>query len=106
MMICLIAAGLLLYFTRDLEEESREIFFVLFGFVGDNLCDYIFLTGHDLREERRLAGRLASVKVVFSQKYEARHYTDSDVEQLYAELEDDVNETLREDEDREEGEEE
>ena len=95
MVVGLIAACCLLYFTRELEEESREIFFVLFAFMGDNLCDYIFLTGYDLRRDRRLAGRLASCKVVFSKKFEARDYTEKDVEQLYAEIEKDVQETIQ-----------
>ena len=58
------------------------------------LCDYIFLTGADLRRERRLAGRLASIKVVFSEHYEVPRYTESDVEKLYSEIEEDVNETI------------
>lgn len=95
MVVGLIAACCLLYFTRELEEESREIFFVLFAFMGDNLCDYIFLTGYDLRRDRRLAGRLASSKVVFSKKFEARDYTEKDVEQLYAEIEKDVQDTIQ-----------
>jgi 5-methyltetrahydrofolate--homocysteine methyltransferase len=47
------------------------------------------------KEGRRLAGRLASIKVVFSEEYEDVNYTDSDVEQLYSEIEKDVNETIR-----------
>ena len=92
----LIIAGLLLYFTKALAEEPREVFFILFWFMGDTLCDYIFLTGYDLRQDRRLAGRLASVKVVFSDSYEEPNYTESDVDQLYTEIEKDVNETIKE----------
>ncbi|MBR4400904.1 MAG: hypothetical protein IKT09_04335 [Synergistes sp.] len=98
MMIGLIVSGLLLWFTRDLAEEARELFFILFWFMGDTLCDYIFLTGYDLRRERRLAGRLASIKVIFSESYEAPNYTESDVDQLYTEIEKKVNKTIREEE--------
>ena len=92
----LIISGVLLYFTHVLAEEPRELFFILFWFMGETLCDYIFLTGHDLRRDRRLAGRLASIKVVFSESYEEPEYTESDVEQLYSEIERGVNESIRE----------
>lgn len=92
----LLISRILLWLTETLAEESSEILFLLFWFMGDTLCDYIFLTGHDLRRERRLAGRLASIKVIFSETYENPHYTDNDVNQLYSEIEKDVNETIRE----------
>ena len=92
----LIISGVLLWLTQPLAEEPRELFFILFWFIGETLCDYIFLTGHDLRRNRRLAGRLASIKVVFSESFAAPNYTESDVEKLYSEIEKDVNETIRE----------
>ena len=95
MFIGLIVAGFLLWFTETLAEEPREVFFILFWFMGDTLCDYIFLTGYDLRKDRRLAGRLASIKVVFSDSYSDKNYTESDVDRLYSEIEKDVNETIR-----------
>ena len=98
MMIGLIVSGALLWLTKPLAEEARELFFILFWFMGDTLCDYIFLTGYDLRRERRLAGRLASIKVIFSESYEAPNYTASEVDQLYSQIEREVNETIREDE--------
>lgn len=58
------------------------------------LIDHIFLSGHDLREERRLAGRLASIKILFSDNYEDSVYTEKDVNQLYSEIEKDVDETI------------
>ena len=64
--------------------------------MGETLCDYIFLTGHDLRRARTLAGRLASVKVIFSGSYEEPDYSESDVKKLYSEIEKDVNETIQE----------
>ncbi len=94
----LLISGVLLWLTQTMEEESRELFFVLFWFMGDTLCDYIFLTGHDLRHDRRLAGRLASVKVVFSDTFEKQDYTESDVKELYSEIEKDVKETIQVDE--------
>ncbi|MBQ8940288.1 MAG: hypothetical protein IJ062_00505 [Firmicutes bacterium] len=97
MTVGLILSGILLYFTHSLDEESRELFFIPFWFMGDTLCDYIFLTGYDIRHNRRMAGRLASIKVVFSDKYEEPNYTDDDVDKLYSEIEKDVKETIRED---------
>ena len=98
MSIGLILSGVLLWFTKALADEPRELLFIPFWFMGETLCDYIFLTGYDLRRQRRLAGRLASIKVVFSESYEAPNYTESDVEQLYSEIEKEVKETLREEE--------
>ena len=95
MVIGLIISGILLWLTEWLAEEPRELFFILFWFMGDTLCDYIFLTGYDLRRDRRLAGRLASIKVVFSDTYEERNYTDGDVETLYSEIERGVKETMQ-----------
>ncbi len=96
---CLMIAGMLLsgallWFTKALGDEPRELLYILFWFAGETLCDYIFLTGHDIRQSRRLAGRLASIKVVFSESYETPNYSKSDVDQLYSEIEKDVNETL------------
>ena len=70
----------------------------MFYFTGDTLCDYILLTGHDLRHDRRMAGRLASIKVVFSDKFEEPNYSESDVDKLYSEIEKDVRESRQEEE--------
>ncbi len=94
--IGLVIAGILLWLSSALDEVPRELVFILFWFMGESLCDYIFLTGHDLRGERRLAGRLASIKVVFSDQYDDPHYKKSDVEKIYSEIEKDVNETIKE----------
>ena len=102
MLIGMILSLLLLWITESLADEPRELLYVLFWFMAENLCDYIFLTGHDLRWSRRLAGRLASIKVVFSETYEATNYTESDVQQLYSEIERDVNETIQEEEENDE----
>ena len=96
MMVGLILTVILLYLTRTMDDEPRELIFVMFYFTGDTLCDYILLTGHDLRHNRRMAGRLASIKVVFSDKYEEPNYTESDVDRLYSEIEKDVRESMQE----------
>ena len=98
MIVGLILSGILLYFTHTVADEPRELFYVLFWFMGDTLCDYIFLTGYDLRHDRRMAGRLASIKVAFSDKYEEPNYTESDVDRLYSEIEKDVRESRQEEE--------
>ena len=110
MLIGLIISAILMVFMESLGEmllgviESfgeipRELVVIAFYFMGDTLCDYIFLTGHDLRRERRLAGRLASIKVEFSKSYDDSDYTESEVEQLYSEIEEDVNKTIRQKDD-------
>ena len=93
MLIGLILFGIILWLTKTLAEEPRELLFIPFWFMGETLCDYIFLTGYDLRRNRRLAGRLASIKVVFSKEYEDPHYTVNDVDRLYSDIEKDVNQT-------------
>jgi len=60
--------------------------------MGDAILEYIFFTGHELRQERRLAGRLASIKVVFSKTYEELNYTEKELDKLYAEIEQTTNE--------------
>lgn len=96
MLIGLFIFGLILYITRTLADEPREMIFIMFWFMGDTLCDYLFMTGYDLRRDRRQAGRLASIKVIFSDEYEGADYTDRDVDKLYSEIEKDVQETINE----------
>ena len=95
MMVGLILTVILLYLTRTLDDEPRELIFIMFYFTGDTLCDYILLTGHDHRHNRRMAGRLASIKVVFSEKFEDPNYTEHDVDRLYSEIEKDVLDTIQ-----------
>ena len=94
MLTGMLLSGVLLWFPKALADEPRELLYILFWFAGETLCDYLFLTGYELRRDRRLAGRLASIKVVFAESYEAPNYSKSDVDQLYSEIEKDVNETL------------
>ena len=63
MVVGSIVAGLLLWLTDFLDEVPREIFVVLFWFFGDRMFEYAFITGYELRKERRLAGRLASINL-------------------------------------------
>lgn len=93
MFIGMIVSGIALRFTEPFAEEPRELLWILFWFMGDTLCDYLFLTGHDLRQARRLAGRLASVRVVFSESYQDPTYKEHEVENLYSEIEREVKET-------------
>ena len=86
MLIGTFVAGVLLWHTHFLDEVPREIFIVLFWFFGDRMFESLFITGRDLRNEKRLAGRLASIKVVFSDTYEKLHFTEDEVNKLYAEL--------------------
>ena len=86
MLIGTFVAGVLLWHTHFLDEVPREIFIVLFWFFGDRMFESLFITGRDLRNEKRLAGRLASIKVIFSNTYEKLHFTEDEVNKLYAEL--------------------
>ena len=95
MSVGLVAASILLWLSEGLDEISRELFFVLFWFMGDTICDYILLTGHDLRRDRRAAGQLASIKVKFSKTFDESAYTKEEVEKLHSEIEKDVKDTIR-----------
>ena len=86
MLVGTVIAGLLLCLTDFFEKVPRAIFFVLFGFFGDRMFKSLFITGRELRKEKRLAGRLASIKVIFSDAYEELHFTEDEVNKLYAEL--------------------
>ena len=90
----MILSGVLLWLSQEMAEVPREMFYVLFWFLGDILCDYIFLTGYDLRKDKRTAGRLASVQVKFSKHFDESDYTEKEVDKLYSEVEKDVKETL------------
>ena len=81
-----IIAGVLLAITAFIEHLPQEIFLVLFWFFGDRMFQSIFVTRRELRKEKRLAGRLASIKVIFSDTCEKRHYTEDEICKLYAEL--------------------
>ena len=94
MTIGLILSAFLLWLSEGLDEIPRELFFVLFWFMGDTLCDYILLTGHDLRRDRRAAGQLASIKVTFSKSFDESDYTKEEVNKLYSEIAQDVKETI------------
>jgi hypothetical protein len=96
MLAGMLLSGGLLWLTKELADEPRELLYILFWFAGETLCDYLFLTGYELRCERRLAGRLASIKIVFSESYEMPNYTQSEVDELYSEIKKSVGETIRE----------
>ena len=95
MTVGLVVSAFLLWLSEGLDEISRELFFVLFWFMGDTLCDYILLTGHDLRRDRRAAGQLASIKVTFSKSFDESDYTKEEVDKLYSEIAQDVKETIK-----------
>jgi len=95
MTVGLVVAAFLLWLSEGLDEISRELIFVLFWFMGDTLCDYILLTGHDLRRDRRAAGQLASIKVTFSKSFDESDYTKEEVNKLYSEIAQDVKETIQ-----------
>ena len=94
MTVGLVVSALLLWLSEGLDDISRELFFVLFWFMGDTLCDYILLTGHDLRRDKRAAGQLASIKVTFSKSFDESDYTKEEVDKLHSEIEKDVKKTL------------
>ena len=86
MLVGSIVAGIILWLTDFLDEVPRKIFIVLFWFFGDRMFEYVFITRRDLKQEKRLAGRLASIKVIFSDTYKKLHFTEDEINKLYVEL--------------------
>ena len=95
MTVGLLVSAILLWLTESLDEISRELFFILFWFMGDTVCDYVLLTGHDLRRDRRAAGQLASIKVIFSKSFDESDYTQEEVNKLYSDIEKDVKGSIK-----------
>lgn len=93
MTVGLVVSAILLWLSEGLDDISRELFFVLFWFMGDTICDYILLTGHDLRRDKRAAGQMASIKVTFSKSFDESDYTKEEVDKLHSEIEKEVKET-------------
>ena len=91
----LVVSAFLLWLSEGLDDISRELIFVLFWFMGDTICDYVLLTGHDLRRDRRAAGQLASIKITFSKSFDESDYTKDEVEKIYSDIEEEVNETVK-----------
>ena len=97
MTVGLVLSAFLLWLSEGLDDISRELFFVLFWFMGDTICDYILLTGHDLRRDKRAAGQMASIKVTFSKSFDESDYTKDEVDKLYSDIEKDVKKTVNKD---------
>ena len=95
MTVGLVLSAFLLWLSEGLDDISRELFFVLFWFMGDTICDYVLLTGHDLRRDKRAAGQMASIKVTFSKSFDESDYTKEEVDKLHSEIEKEVKETLK-----------
>ena len=95
MSVGLVLSAFLLWLSEGLDDISRELFFVLFWFMGDTICDYILLTGHDLRRDKRAAGQMASIKVTFSKSFDESDYTKAEVDKLHSDIEKDIKETLK-----------
>lgn len=93
LLLFLIVSGLILFFIRFPAEIPRLVIFIIYEFVGYTMVEIFFMSGSDLRREKRLAGRLASAGVTFSDSFEKAEYSDSDVERIYSDIEKDVKRT-------------
>ena len=97
MMIGIAMMAIILYKFDFLPLFPEELLFVFFWYFADTVVDYLFIGGHDLREERILAGRLACIKVFFSDYYNEEDYTQSEVNEIYKEIEEEVTAENRSD---------
>lgn len=66
MVVGTVISGILLALLgKYLESVPQEFFYVIFWLFADALVSYVFIERWDHRNERSVAGRLASVKVEF-----------------------------------------
>ena len=66
MVVGTVISGILLALLgKYLESVPQEFFYVIFWLFADALVSYVFIDRWDHRNERSVAGRLASVKVEF-----------------------------------------
>lgn len=71
MVVGTVISGILLALLgKYLEAIPQEFFYVIFWLFADALVSYIFIERWDHRNERSVAGRLASVKVEFAEDEE------------------------------------
>jgi len=68
-----ISGVILALIGKYLEAIPQEFFYVIFWLFADALVSYIFIERWDHRDERSVAGRLASVKVEFVEDEENSH---------------------------------
>lgn len=60
-----------------------EFLFVFFWFFAGTFVEYLLLDGRELRTRRIKAGRLACLRVVFSEEYDEREYSDDEAREIF-----------------------
>ena len=91
MLLALILACAALRYVSIMPDITYELYFVVFWYAADTVVDYLFVGGRDMRNNRIRAGRLACVKVVFSESYDEEDYTKGEAGEIIRELEEEVD---------------
>lgn len=81
-----IVTGILTTVISKAAGISKEIIVILFYFFVDTLVDYIFYDSVDFKHDKVLAGRLACVKVIFSDEFDKTHFSDEEIKMFYDEI--------------------
>lgn len=73
---------ILLAFLKWQESIQLELLFVIFWFCADVFVDYLLIEGWKLKKRRIRAARLACLKVIFSEEYDERDYSEEEADEI------------------------
>lgn len=88
-----VLSGLMIRVFNWWPAVPMEILYIFFWFFAYTIVEYIFIDCRDLRKQRIRAARLACIKVVFSEEYDERDYSEEEAKEILDELQ---KETLEE----------
>lgn len=85
--ICLAACAVALFKAADMKNNViKEMIFIIFWFFGDRLAEYVLLDERKINQNFISMARLASMKVVFTEKYDDEDITEEEAEEFREEI--------------------
>lgn len=85
-----ILSGMMIAKFSWLSEVNVEIMYIFFWFFAEYLVAYVFLDGREVRKQKIKKARLACIKVVFSEEYDERDYSDEEAKDILDKLYSDI----------------
>lgn len=82
MIIGTILSGMMISIFDWWSAVPTETLYIFFWFFAYTIVEYIFLDGRDLKKQRLRAARLACLKVVFSEEYDERDYSEEEAKEI------------------------
>lgn len=61
---------------------SMSLLEIFYWFFAYTFVEYVFIEGRDIRKQRIRSARLACIKVVFSEKYDGRDYSEEEAKKI------------------------